>query len=391
MIKKNNFILILILFIFLITNLFVVQIGKTMKLNENEKITINPLDYRGPQLAYEPDSYDFGDKLEGDIYETTFEIWNTGCCQLRYNLSENCSWIKVIPEGGECYGEHDLISVYINTTNLLPGLYNYNISIISNGGYGSFYISMNVIYENFLNITTLEALNFTKDTGNGIQIPIDIRTDEEWIKEHIDTPIPENPRHHPFYELQDEKKLQEFLFRYNDSNIIIYSNSGNLSFKAAIILIENKFTGNIYNLVGGIKNWKLKGLPTIPNRAPNQPIIKGPKKSGVNIEINFTINATDSDAEYGDYLYYLINFSINSSNYYEKIIGPYSSGEETKFKFRWDENGKHLIKAKSIDRYNNESSWAYFEINIPRNKIITINNTNYLQINRFLNFFHLIK
>jgi hypothetical protein len=49
----------------------------------------------------------------------------------------------------------------------------------------------------YTDITVAQAYNFLTNTTNGIQIPIDVRSDSEWKAAHIDTPYPENVQHWP--------------------------------------------------------------------------------------------------------------------------------------------------------------------------------------------------
>ena len=95
----------------------------------------------------------------------------------------------------------------------------------------------------YTNITAGEAWNLLTDIGNGIQIPIDVRTNSEWNAEHIDTPIPENPRHYCLDLLQNETMLQKFITLYDGMEVILYCGSGYRSFLATNILIDNNFNG----------------------------------------------------------------------------------------------------------------------------------------------------
>ena len=113
------------------------------------------------------------------------------------------------------------------------------------------------------NITVEEAWDLLTDTTNGIQIPIDVRTDIEWIDEHIDTPVPEYPRHYCLDLLQNETGLRKFLSLYNGKEVIISCKSGYRSFVATKILIDNGFNGTIHNMLGGINAWIAAGFPTI--------------------------------------------------------------------------------------------------------------------------------
>lgn len=118
-------------------------------------------------------------------------------------------------------------------------------------------------FDRYQNINAEEAWDFLTDTGNGIQIPIDVRGNSEWNNEHIDTPIPENPRHYSKILLEDPLMLEQFLTLYDGLDIILYCLSGSRSAAAAQILQNNDFNGTIYNMQGGISSWKSSGLPTI--------------------------------------------------------------------------------------------------------------------------------
>jgi C1A family cysteine protease/phage anti-repressor protein len=95
----------------------------------------------GPILAYEPSFIMFGSMDEGETNSTVFEIWNAGEYMLNYSLSESVDWLSVSPISGNSTGEHNTISVTINTTGLNNGSYSEPISIDSNGGSGSFMVS----------------------------------------------------------------------------------------------------------------------------------------------------------------------------------------------------------------------------------------------------------
>lgn len=114
----------------------------------------------------------------------------------------------------------------------------------------------------FIDISVEEAWELLNDVSNGIQIPIDVRRNDEWNIYHIDTPIPENPRHFRLDLLQDEYGLNEFLNNYNGKDVIIYCKAGSRSATAANILVENNFSGIIYNMVGGILDWRSEDFPT---------------------------------------------------------------------------------------------------------------------------------
>jgi hypothetical protein len=98
-----------------------------------------------PLLSYAPTSHDFGNKLVGQTGSTTFEIWNSGTGTLTYSLSESCDWVTVSPTSGDSSGEHDTITINIDTTGLIIGSYDCDIAITSSGGSGTFTASVNVV------------------------------------------------------------------------------------------------------------------------------------------------------------------------------------------------------------------------------------------------------
>jgi hypothetical protein len=64
---------------------------------------------------------------------------------LNYSLDYTCSWLDVNPISGDSIGEHDTITISINTTGLGIGAHHYDITIISNGGNDSFSVDVFII------------------------------------------------------------------------------------------------------------------------------------------------------------------------------------------------------------------------------------------------------
>ena len=113
-------------------------------------------------------------------------------------------------------------------------------------------------------ISVDKAYDMLTKTSDGIQTPVDIRTTEEWEKEHIKTPEPENPVNYP--DLHKEVGLDEFIAQYNNSEFILYCNTGTRSSEAVDLLIEkivfDGFDGYVHNMIGGMNAWKDAGHPT---------------------------------------------------------------------------------------------------------------------------------
>ncbi len=209
----------------------------------------------------------------------------------------------------------------------------------------------------YSNITVAQAWELLTNTTNGIQIPIDVRTDSEWVAAHIDTPYPEDAQHWP--NLQNGEKLSEFMNVYQGKEIILYCKSGSRSKAAAILLVANNFDGIIYNMLGGINAWTQAGYPTKANSPPNIPTINGENKGKVGQEYQYTLNSTDIDL---DDIYYYVNWSDSTA---DQLVGPYPSGEAGTLSHVWSEKGTYTIKVKAKDKYNAESNWAFLIVTMP--------------------------
>ena len=231
------------------------------------------------------------------------------------------------------------------------------------------YTQSNDLDDNFTNLTVEEAWNLLNNVSNGIQIPIDVRTDPEWIYEHINTPTPENPRHHCSCEWINETILQEFISQYEGETIIIYCLSGYRSLDAVNILIDNGFDGTIYNMLGGITAWKEAGYPTIANQPPNPPVIEGSSKAKPGEEYQCTISSIDPE---DDKVFYYINWSDGTNTIY---TGPHESGQEITINHTWAEKGTYILQVKAWDFYQADSNWTTFEVSITKTKNLQVKST----------------
>lgn len=100
-------------------------------------------------------------------------------------------------------------------------------------------------------------------TNDGVQYCIDIRTLDEWNGNHISNFAVnslEYPQHWP--DLHLGTNLASFLSTFTGKSVIIYCLGGGRSVTASNLLINNGFTGTIYNMIGGIIEWE-KAYPTL--------------------------------------------------------------------------------------------------------------------------------
>ncbi len=207
----------------------------------------------------------------------------------------------------------------------------------------------------YIDISVDEAWDLLSDTSNGIQIPIDVRTDAEWEYERIDTSFPEDPRHYTLSKLQTEEGLKEFISKYDGSEIILYCKSGGRSSSAAYILSQSNFSGIIYNMVGGITTWKSSGYRTkIGNKPPYIPDIpSGPIICNINRVYNFSINISDPDDDA-----VRAGWDWNNDDYIDEWTPFYASGSITVVTHKWSIPGEYSIKVLVEDRVGAQSGFS---------------------------------
>ena len=92
--------------------------------------------------------------------------------------------------------------------------------------------------------------------SNPSLIILDVRTEEEYLEEHL-----EGAKNIPLDEL--EERLEELDV---ERGLLVYCRSGGRSAQASEILARNGFSP-IYNLEGGIIEWRSAGYPTIVERS----------------------------------------------------------------------------------------------------------------------------
>ena len=219
-----------------------------------------------------------------------------------------------------------------------------------------------------INISVHEAWDLLTDTGNGIQIPIDVRYEIEWEEGFIDTPYPECPIRYEYDEFAyNETFLQWFIVEYAGQELVIYCSGGHRSIAVSNVLCNAGFTGTVNNMLGGINTWKAERYPIRNNTAPEAPEINGPTEVKVDTPTDFIFSTTDLES---DVVYYWIKWCEDSITEWD---GPYESEEEIIFTNSWDQTGTFTIKAIARDFYGFESDMTEFEVTIPRSKAFNSN------------------
>ena len=118
--------------------------------------------------------------------------------------------------------------------------------------------------DGIINITVWEAWDLLENEEDGIQIPIDDRTFLEYYTERIATPHSyDKPILYPLQLIEKPLFKKIFFLLFEDKEIIIYCRSANRSYIAGTLLLQAGYQGKMYNMVGGINEWKAAGLPTV--------------------------------------------------------------------------------------------------------------------------------
>ncbi len=208
--------------------------------------------------------------------------------------------------------------------------------------------------DGYEDISVGEAYSLLSNTSNGVQIPIDVRTDSEWRSERIDTPYPEFPRHFPISQLSGSG-IQEFKARYGGQTIILYCKSGGRSSSAAQTLADNGFTGTLYNMEGGITAWKNAGYPTrAGNTAPDVPARpSGPSSVHAGYQVSYTTMAADPD---GDPVRY--GWDWDGDGTVDEWTGYQPEGTTTTAYQAWTQPGSYQVSVQSQDTVGDESEFS---------------------------------
>jgi len=332
-----------VLFIFLIiSSLFQTNMISSTSITEINTIEKQPTII--PKLAWHPKKYDFGYVKEGDSYQTTFEIWNNGTGSMEWELDVRYAWVTVQPQAGISTGEHDIINVTVNTTDLQPRSYEGNVYIHSEGDYifyTSFIISETVLefFPKSHHFDTVEIGEICETTftiwNNGTGIL-------DWYLQPSQAWISVNPKEG---QLTDTSQV-----------ITISVNTSMLS---------DNVTNELVSIIstGGRDDFTISFLL---NHPPEPPSIQGPTKGTRKSEQTFQICSIDVD---GDVEFYLCDWGDESE---EEWIGPCPSGKQISVNHTWDKWGIYSIRVKAKDINCAESDWATLEVSIPKIQVFNI-------------------
>jgi len=207
----------------------------------------------------------------------------------------------------------------------------------------------------YRDITPAEAYALLTTTANGIQCPIDVRTESEWRSERIDTPYPEHPLPFSSTRLSSSEGLQDFIQAYDGHTVILYCRTGGRSASSAQILEGSDFQGTVYNLLGGITAWKNAGYPIRSgNQAPHQPAPPtGPSQGAVGQEMSFTTGVVDPD---GDAVRY--GWDWDGDQEVDQWSAYRPSGSGVNVSHSWDRAGVYPVRVRAEDHVGDQSDFS---------------------------------
>lgn len=316
-----------------------------------------------PKLEWYPKYYDFGYIQNDGLYYTNFEIWNNGTDIMFWTLNVRNDWINVNPSSGYSLGEHDIINVSINTTNLDLGQYEAKVYIHSEGDY--------IFYTYF--ILSESKLEFNPKI-------ININNLEKNDKYQIEIEIWNNG-----------SGILNWYIESNSSFIKLFPSNGSSNSTHDIITIQidtnNLKSGEYFEIIklysdGGKGILKLNFTV---NNPPVKPLIDGENILKYGKEYLYNITSYDLD---GDNVSYYIDWGDNISNNWSIFL----PNNQTYFVNKtWNKKGIFIIKVKAKDIYNLESEWSTLEVKVPIIKFFQ--NTFFNNLNKkfalYLTYFYL--
>lgn len=108
-------------------------------------VTFNEDNQTRGYISWDPESYQFPNKPEDIIDQTTFQIWYPPSCGgTAVRFEENADWVNVYPKSTIATCVKQNIEVTIDTTDLPAGFYSCDIKIIWSTGDGVFRVSVRV-------------------------------------------------------------------------------------------------------------------------------------------------------------------------------------------------------------------------------------------------------
>jgi len=327
----------IIIGVFVIMMLFISVIPITNSININSMV---------PDLVFSPSYHNFGYVEEGDTYQTTFDIWNGGTDVLTWNLGIVHTWISPFPVSGSSTGEHDTVTVTIDTTGLSSGSHSGFVSISANDGGGMRYFNIDLSINDPPNTPSQlsgpssgfvsENLYYTSSTTdpNGDDIKYGLDVDNDGVV---------------------DKCTDDY-----------YSSGTTITF-----IIRIHYPGTFHLRLkaqdehGAESGWSTpKTVLIIDNNPPSKPVITGPS-TGIS-STSYTFNTSSLDPDDDDIKY---GWDWDGDDTVDEWSVFYNSSDTCSMSHTWITTGIYNIKVKAQDEHGADSDWSN-----PKTMVIGENN-----------------
>jgi len=294
-----------------------------------------------PDLVYYPMSHDFGNVAEGQVYHTSFQIWNGGTDLLTWSLGIVDPWISPFPTNGDSINilDKDTITVSIDTTGLSLGVHTGFVSISANdgGGLRYFNIQCNVSTNNPPNTPTPLVGPTVVEEGIWYNYTTSATDpDNDYIKYGIDA---------------DNDDIVDIwgLNYYPSGNTMVFG----LKFGGTGALHLRVIAEDTHGARSGFST-PLVVTVTEGNDAPNKPSTPtGPSTGTLDTSYTFSTSAIDND---GDQIKY--GWDWDGNGIVDEWTGYVNSGQSVDVSHSWANPGTYHVKVVAKDTHGAESDFS---------------------------------
>lgn len=293
-----------------------------------------------PDLVYYPTSHNFGNVIEGNIYQTTFDIWNGGTGTLTWTLGIVHTWVSPNPTSGSSTGEHDTVTVRIDTTGLSEGLHSGFVSISANDGGGVRYFNIDFIVVDNDPPNTPSQLN-GPSSGNVGEILTYTTSTTDPNSDMVMYGIDVN----------------------NDDNIDIWSSSYypsgatytiNIIFYSPGVFPMRVLAKDVYGALSGFSTTKIVTISGSGNDPPNTPAKpSGPGTGNTGVAYSFSTSSIDPDDDQIKY-----GWDWDGDGNVDEWSGFLNNGTTDSRSHAWTVPGTYNIKVIAEDSHGAQSSFS---------------------------------
>ena len=298
-----------------------------------------------PDLVYFPTSHDFGEVLEGQIYETSFDIWNGGTGTLTWNLGIVETWIFPNPTSGDSDGpiDRDTVVVTIDTTGLSVGPHSGFVSISANDGGGMRFFNVEcTVVSNDPPETPLQLLGPSSGTVDATLVYTSsaVDPDGDMIRYGID-----------FF---DNDIVDEWT-DYCPEGVTI---SFYITFHSQGTFPIRLKAQDVHGAESGWSPPKIVTISETTNNPPNIPSTPlGPSTGMIDTLYEFSTSSIDID---GDNLKY--GWDWNGDDIIDEWSSLFSSGTSDIRSHAWSSEGTYNIQVQAEDQHGARSDFSAVKI-----------------------------